>query len=711
MTVIGRGGREASPARGSTGIKEKPAKNRASHTQILGDCMNSMTSTSRIVAAVLCTVALTACDSIESVSEQPTFAIPPEKVVINGSITGLSATRPVELELELTNNGLNDGTTTQSVRGTEVLRFGAVNVGANYNITVSRNPQGRICEVQNGSGTAMAEVNNVSVSCVRDGTPLYTLTANIAPALASAPPEGFALTLTTEEGVETIHPGVGETSVTFDLPVFYPGANPPTFNYQVRATNTLGGTTNNCAVTNGSGSLGFPADPAPPSLDITDVTVTGCVLSISAVANYDAPLGGAPQPMGAGGLQLGVLNSSGDVVAEAPLINAYGTTPVAIPGTWVSNSSALYEVSVLNHPDGQFCVVRNGGLASLVNPVSFTAQVRCRNIPAEARRLTGSYQLRPPAINNTTGEPNPDTQAELRNFLTFFANGSFIYGTHHSSSVLGVEHGFYNYDPALNTLTFTVWTDTNGGTSPASFSGDFLTGFGSISFTTGLSGRAGYSYPLSFSNFQYEPGTVTATNVVKTQGSDGVPGTLSLTFGSFAPLPTPPATTPAANLNPTWHLVEPLNTQGQMQGTWVTPDSKRVWIYNKDTTYGFHAGLNGAPNLQDACFTIENPVVSDGYYTRRGGDTGCMSAVSDTDPRLVSVGTVDVPNANSNPPLVPGFVGRMPGSQSNAVATPSPVYFTIESGLGGGAETLTLQNTLNDVPLGKPLVFQRAVTN
>jgi len=685
-----------------------------------GTSMNLLNSRTTILAAMLGTAAMAGCDSIKSTDESPTIARPAATVVINGSVTGLSATRPIELQIVTTNNGLNSGTKTVSFRGTEILKFGAVEVGAGYTITIAKNPVGRACTIANGSGTATANVDNVSVTCIPDGTPLYSLTANIAPALSAAPPEGFAVTLTTEEGSETISPTMGQTSVTFELPVYYPHGL-PTFNYTVTASNTVGGTTNKCAVTNPTGSL-IHVDGATET-DVTNVTVASCLYTISAVAQYAAPPGGAPSAMGAGGLQLGLRSQlTGEIVVQAPVINAYGATAVAFPGTFPSNSSALYEVVVQSHPAGQYCIVQGGGMAQLVTAqANVTAQVRCRNVPVEANQLKGVYQLDTPPIQEVTGQDVPvgavlpEPRVQTRNFIAFFPNGTFIYGTHHATATAGVEHGFYSYNPGASTLGFQVWTDTNGnpldfsGAAPptgTTFSGDFLTAFLPVSRTAGISGRAGYTEAFSFTTFRYgPPGNVTATNVIKTAGAAGMPGRLSMTFGTAS----------STNLNPTWTLTEPVTTPGQIQGAWTDAENKRVFVYNRTTFYGFHAGVNGAPNLQDACFTILDATVAEGYYSRRGGDTGCMGAITTTaggDPGdgLTNVGTVDVPNAtttNTTAPLIPGFAGRLPGAITNSVLSPSPIRFKV---VAGNPDTLTIQNTLNDNPIGAPVVFTRTTT-
>lgn len=654
--------------------------------------MNPTMSSSKLAIAAVCGLILAACDSVTTVDEKPTFPIPAGKVVVNGTVSGLSTTRAIELTMTVTNNGLNDGTTTRTFLGTNTLRFGAVDVGASYEIAISKEPFGRDCTIQNGSGTATAEVNDVTVTCVRDATPLNTVTANIAAGVANNPPPGFEVVLTTEEGVEVIAPAQGQTSVTFTNPVLNSGTNLPSFAYAVTARYVDGNVTNNCAVTGASGTN--------PVADVV-VNVTACTFTVGGSVAYLAPPGGAPGATGA--LQLGLKDLDGEIVET---VNVAAAAPTfAFPTALLSNSEALYELAVTEQPASQHCIVANGGTASLVAtpPTSFPAnitglQVRCRATPVLANQLTGSYQLQPVAPATT----------QVRNFLTFFANGTFLHGTHHSSTAAGVEHGFYNYNPGTNMIAFTVVTDSNGGGASfggggpppgTTFSGDFLTAFLAASATGGISGTPGYALPLSFTTFQYGlPGTATATGVLKTAGTPTTPGTLSLTFGAT-----------------TWSLVEPVSVPGEMTGAWVTADTKRVWIYDKDTSYGWHAGVNGAPNLQDRCFAIEDPTVASGFYSQRPapdffGFATCMlpGGNASGSPTLVAIGSVDVPSATSTPAIVPGFAGRMPGTQSTGAAGPSPNYFTVTP---GSPDTLTIQGTLNDIPIGDPIVFTRHTAN
>ena len=199
---------------------------------------------------------------------------------------------------------------------------------------------------------------------------------------------------------------------------------------------------------------------------------------------------------------------------------------------------------------------------------------------------------------------------------------------------------------------------------------------------------------------------------MKTAGSASVLGTLSMTFGAFSPTPLSGANT-VVNLNPTWTWTEARRTPGQIQGAWVTADSRRVFVYDDVTYYGFHAGVNGAPNLQDACFTIVDPRMPISYFTRRGGDTGCMATATTNavvSSSTVAVATVDVPNAtttNSTAPLIPGFIGRWPGSITNSILSPSPINYTVTA---GSPDTLFVQNTLNAIPVNDPVSLTRLTT-
>src|SRR5690606_37194790 len=103
----------------------------------------------------------------------------------------------------------------------------------------------------------------------------------------------------------------------------------------------------------------------------------------------------------------------------------------------------------------------------------------------------------------------------------------------------------------------------------------------------------------------------------------------------------------------------------------------------KGTTYGWHAGVNGGPNLQDMFFGIEQGGGALGYetfYSRRIAVPNDAFSSNCTPFGPGAGGVVDVPSAFSNPALIPGFAGRFPGASTSTVLPPSPSYFRVVPG-------------------------------
>ena len=78
---------------------------------------------------------------------------------ISGTITGLTGTG-----LVLQDNGGNN--LTVSANATSFSFSTAVNSGGAYSVSVLTQPAGESCTVSNGSGTATANVTNISIACV-----------------------------------------------------------------------------------------------------------------------------------------------------------------------------------------------------------------------------------------------------------------------------------------------------------------------------------------------------------------------------------------------------------------------------------------------------------------------------------------------------------------------------------------------------------------
>jgi hypothetical protein len=89
---------------------------------------------------------------------------------IGGTVSSLSGT------LVLQNNTADDLTVTANGAFTFAT---AVNSGATYAVTVLTNPTGQTCTVTSGSGTAAANVTDVTVACVYTNKIIYITTSTI----------------------------------------------------------------------------------------------------------------------------------------------------------------------------------------------------------------------------------------------------------------------------------------------------------------------------------------------------------------------------------------------------------------------------------------------------------------------------------------------------------------------------------------------------
>src|SRR5690606_11893449 len=166
---------------------------------------------------------------------------------------------------------------------------------------------------------------------------------------------------------------------------------------------------------------------------------------------------------------LEVRDTQGNVKATHE-VTEYGTFMVggtANPTLFSSNVNAIYDVAVARQPEGRACVVGDGGAVSFYrsgtnNPanVDVTASagaaggtrawgtrlnVFCRALPAAGNTLSGTYRLTSstwtPAPTSTNPDPAPITakydnydwtvqNLGSSNMLTFFEDGTFLYGTH-----------------------------------------------------------------------------------------------------------------------------------------------------------------------------------------------------------------------------------------------------------------------------------------
>lgn len=115
-----------------------------------------LTNTSFLLAL---TLGLTACGGGSS-SNQTTTPPPPSTYTIGGNVTGLASGQSVTLQ--------DNGGDNLVVTANGPFTFStALATGARYDVTISLQPSGQTCTVNNGSGTvASSNVKNVVMSCV-----------------------------------------------------------------------------------------------------------------------------------------------------------------------------------------------------------------------------------------------------------------------------------------------------------------------------------------------------------------------------------------------------------------------------------------------------------------------------------------------------------------------------------------------------------------
>jgi hypothetical protein len=634
----------------------------------------------RMLTATLGAAVLMGCGPAGDAENEP-LNPPIQTSVLQGTITGLGTRRPLVLQY----NGADMCIDSAAPAGprvecrffgvlnqtTSAFSFGALPVGTPYNITVKTQAFGKQCMVANGVGTLSTAPTNITVTCVNDpAVPRYPVSGSVDPAVATLP--GAKVILTTEEGVrEQILNGA--TTFLFERAVFDSRSHLPVFAYAVTATYTgTDGQVNNCSVANGTNAGADGNASVAPTGAIMNVQIAACTFPVSVTVAYS---GTPAQPIGAGGVTLELRNprtgenavvrdpASGSDATVPPLHIASSTT-ATFAQQLLSNSAAIYDLVITAHPADQTCVVGSssqltqGSAVLLLSPADtsngfFTSKnVRCRANPAAAAQLRGTYQQS--SVVAATGVTTYN-----RNFLTFFENGTFLYGLHaagaNCAANCGIEHGFYNYNNVSGSITFTPLTDTITGTNANRLSSN---------------GAAGI-----------------LTNVVKT-GTE--PRQISATF--------------SGSMN--WLLTAPTQIAGQMTGSWVTADKRRVWVYDSSTYAGFHAGVNGLGNAQDACFALDNPAALTGFFTRRGNATTC-----ELEPASASgIFTLDIPSSATSPRLPEGYIGKWPQSGSNADGRPSsPVLYTI---VPGATDQLTVQNTrLDGTPVDPPIIMFRATPN
>jgi hypothetical protein len=265
--------------------------------------------------------------------------------------------------------------------------------------------------------------------------------------------------------------------------------------------------------------------------------------------------------------------------------------------------------------------------------------------------------------------------------LTLFDDGTFLFGAHtagdafNSTSVANhVEYGFYDYAPntvidannavAGNKLRLTIHVDANTG----ALTGPLASGLNPVEGPRNVgTGQAAVRHQvLTGLTFGTVPGTTRRT-LVGTFGPDGSTATTASRLMEFE---------------------EPESIAGQMTGAWIPQDHRGSWVFNADTTWGYHAGVeSGYANIQNNCFKMDDYTVPSGQYVVTSGAnlTYCAPVGQVFNSLQGSVAHSPVPLLQTR---LPGWRGWMAGSELGGASTarsPSPVYFVIAPAAGFAA--------------------------
>jgi hypothetical protein len=432
----------------------------------------------RLTAFIIALAALSACGGSSS-----------KKFTIGGTVSGLAGT------VVLSNNGGDN--LSRNANGSFTFAS-KVEKGKPYSVTVATQPAGQTCVVTNGSGTASANVTNVTVACTtnptfnvggtvsgltgtvvlrNNGGDDLSVSADGSFTFAAKVPSGasYAVTVFTQPTGQTcaVAQGAGtmpSANVT-NVAVTCTNNPPPptTFTIGGNVTGLTGtvvlrnnGADNHSISTNGP--FTFPTSvaagstynvtvftqPAGQNCAVTNgagtanANVTTVVVNcVAAAANYT--IGGTISGLTGAGLKI----ENGSANAATP---AAAATTFTLPNPVGNNFE--YDVGISAQPAGQTCVIRKSH--GVVNAANVTnVDVIC--IANVTSPLVGTYTV--PALV-------PGSYV----YITFFADGVYIYGSIEDDPPCdainngnGVEYGVYNYNAGTGAFTIkSAVVDTNG---------------------------------------------------------------------------------------------------------------------------------------------------------------------------------------------------------------------------------------------------------
>ena len=574
---------------------------------------------------------------------------PPATFTIGGTVSGLTGAG-----LVLQDNGGDNLTVTANA--TSFSFSTSVASGGAYSVTVLTQPAGENCKVTNGSGTAAANVTNVSLSCMQAytiGGPVFGL--------------GGAGLVLQDNGGNNLALSAGATSYAFVFAGSIPSGGAT---YSITVLSNPAGQA--CTVANALGTA---------TADVANVEVSCTSL---AAATYTV-----------GGTASG-LTGAGLILQDELGINDNDLLPVSGNGsfTFVDSvaSGGAYSVSVLTQPAGRNCQVGDGsGTASAnVTDVSvicvgdWTWMGGSSTVGKNGGQAGVYGKLGTPAQTNAPGGREQSLSwTDASGSLWLFAG----YGED-SAGTGGLLNDLWKFDPKLGTGGEWTWM---GGSTIAPPSTSFGAGG-----AAGVYGTLGTASATSVPGGREQVSSWTdASGAVWVFGGDGID---SLAHNGL--------------LNDLWKFDPKLGTNGEW--AWMGGSSTVPALFSgRSGVYGT-LGKAAATNVPGGRYGAESWTDASGNFWLYGGNgtdsTGAQGYLNDLwkfDPTLGAhgewawVGGSNQVGNNGGQPGVYGTLGaaaapNIPGGRDAGVGwTDASGSFWLFGGFG--IDSTGAQGYLNDM--------------
>ena len=569
---------------------------------------------------------------------------------IGGTVTGLTGAG-----LVLQDNGGDN--LTVSANATSFTFSTAVASGGAYSVTVLTQPAGQSCTVSNGSGTATANVTNVSVACVQG----YTIGGSVFGL------SGTGLVLQDNGGDNlTISATAASYAFSFEGAIPSGGAS-----YSITVLSDPAG--QSCTVAN-------PIGTATTSVANVDVTC----MNLAAVTYT---IGGTVTGLKGPGLIL--QNALGINNSDLLPVNGNGSFTFIDPVA----SGGAYSVTVVTQPTGRACAVANGSGIASANVTNVS--VAC---VGEFAWMGGSTTVGSnggqSGVYGTPGSPAPTNIPGGREQALSWTDASgnaWLFGGYvvDSAGNNGLLNDLWKFDPTLGTNG--EWTWMNGSsTIPPN------TGFGAAG-EPGTYGTQGTPSPTNNPGGREQISSwIDASANVWIFGGDGIDmnGNNGL-------------------LNDLWEFNPTLGTMGEW--TWMGGSSTVPYLFGGQTGVYGTLGTPASTNIPGGRYGSVSWIDASGNFWLFGGDgndsTGAQgylndlweytpSATGDTGEWTWMGGSSTVGN-NGGQSGVYGTLGT-PASTNIPGGRDAAVSWTDASGnvwaFGGfGADSTGTQGYLNDL--------------